>query len=198
MKSQEWVSLNLRLLQMFNSEVSWCHTQITGNCLSSYKRSSGLHLGQDNPGDNWAEAGTSAWATIQILSGLWRKRSKILFQIKVNLHSIWKLRSQSQAKSGEAQWECWNASGSPVALLCFQKSSVLCSQALQRCWFQIPAGLGTSPCSQRWTRQRLSGRSRGRGDTSHLTFLFKIPFFFKKNPWFYSKFKFWVFNFCEP
>ncbi len=107
---------------------------------------------------------------------------KSSFKMKVNLHFIWKQGPRVWRKIGEAQNPCclkssvkfpqsvmiWAAmSSAGVGPLCFLKSTVnaaiyqdifralhasFCWQALWRCWFNFPAGLGTCPHCQRYQK----------------------------------------------
>ncbi len=116
------------------------------------------------------------------LPGLWRKRtqwSKVLFSDESKFCiSFGNQGPRVWRKSGEAQNPCclkssvkfpqsvmiWAAmSSAGVGPLCFLKSTVnagnfralhasFCWQALWRCWFHFPAGLGTCPHCQRYQK----------------------------------------------
>ncbi len=116
------------------------------------------------------------------ITGLLLSGPKSLFQMKVNFAFIWNQRSRVWRKSGEAQNPCclkssvkfpqsvmiWAAmSSAGVGPLCFLKSTVnaaiyqenfralhasFCWQALWRCRFHFPAGLGTCPHCQRYQK----------------------------------------------
>ncbi len=122
-------------------------------------------------------------------TGLLLSGPKSSFEIKVNLafhleikvpdsegrverhriHVAW-----SPVWSFHSQW--WTAmSSAGIGLLCFLKCTVnaaiyqeiiehasFCWQALWRCWFNFPAGLGTCPHCQRYQKLALS---RGRWET---------------------------------
>ncbi len=114
-------------------------------------------------------------------TGLLLSGPKSSFQMKIILHFIWNQGPRVWRKSGEAQNPCclkssvkfpqsvmiWAAmSSAGVGPLCFLKSSrrshlpgnfralhaSFCWQALWRCWFHFPAGLGTCPHCQRYQK----------------------------------------------
>ncbi len=129
-----WEYCQAKLIQTLvraSQGVNWSWSQ----CIKSHHAptSSGKRL----PSHFWTRDNVRS-----VLPGLWRKRtrwSKVLFQMKVNLHFIWKQGPRVWRKTGEAQIPCclkssvkfpqsvmiWAAmSSAGVGPLCFLKSTV--------------------------------------------------------------------------
>ncbi len=116
------------------------------------------------------------------ITGLWLSGPKSSFQIKVNVALVWKSRSQSLEEEWrgteymllEVQCEVFTVSDDlGCHVLCWCCSTLFsevhsqhshrpghfralhasfCWQALWRCWFHFPAGLGTCPHCQRYQK----------------------------------------------
>ncbi len=178
---QAWEYSQAKLIQTLgraSQGVDWSWSQ----CIKSHhaQTSSGKGL----PSHFWTRDNVRS-----ILPGLWRKRTGLLlsgskssFQMKVNLHFIWKSRSQSLEEEWrgtesmllEVQCEVSTVSDDlGCHVICWCWSTVFsevhsqhshlpgnfralhassCWPALWRCWFHFPAGLGTCPHCQRYQK----------------------------------------------
>ncbi len=163
---QAWEYSQAKLIQTLgraSQGVNWSWSQ----CIKSHhaQTSSGKGL----PSHFWNRDNVRS-----VLPGLWRKITGLLlsgpkssFQMKVNFAFHLETRSQSLAEEFPQSVMIWAAmSSAGVGPLCFLKSSQrshlpgnfralhasFCWQALWRCRFHFPAGLGTCPHCQMYQK----------------------------------------------